>query len=217
MKKLGIGILALMFIAVVALPVLAIDVVDDSYLCRPDFWTYIDDRDDNSFDKDMFDDKDIIDDKDGVDFDAKVCGMGFGMGGQSVNGVMFMEKYYERYDLIDGNAYSGSHGILTTQLSAGNANAQSSAVYVDVTFLRDIDLVPVGQSVNGTLFIEKNYMRYDAIGGNAFSGAVGILTTQLSSGNANLQQSIVDIEVNPLAFCHPAPAPICPNPCDPCD
>jgi len=213
-KLLGIGITALMLVALLALPAFALSEVidiDDSWLCRPDFYNWVDDRDDNSYDKDGHDDKDLFDDKDYVDFDAMVCGMGGGYG-QSVNAVTFMAKNYERYSEITNSAFAGAHGILTTQLASGNANAQSSAVYVDVKFLGDIDLVPVGQSVNGSLFLEKNYMRYDAISGNAFAGAVGILTTQLSSGNANLQQSIVDIEINPRAFCHPAPAPIC-GPC----
>ena len=221
-KLLGIGITALMLAALLALPAFALSEVidiDESWLCRPDFYTWlVDDRDDNSTDKDWIDDKDghddkdLFDDKDYVDFDAKVCGMEGGYG-QSVNAVTFMAKYYERYSEITNSSFAGAHGILTTQLASGNANAQSSAVYVDVKFLGDIDLVPVGQSVNSSLFLEKNYMRYDAITGNAFAGAVGIVTTQLSSGNANLQQSIVDIEMNPRAFCHPTPAPIC-GPCE---
>ena len=211
MKKLGIGIFVLMFIVLVAMPVLALNElvdIDDSTLCYPDFWTWVDDRDDHSVDKDLFDDKDM------VDFDVKFCGLGQGLGGQSVNGVMFMEKNYERSDVINGGSYANAHGIVTTQMSSGNSNLQSAAIYADVKYLGDIDLVPVGQSVNGVLFLEKGYMRYDMIGGGAFANAVGIITTQLSSGNANLQQAIVDIEVNPSVFCHPAPAPICP--CDPC-
>ena len=209
MKKLSIGILALMLVALIALPVLATEAeteVEDSWIWCSEVWTYLDDRDDNSVDKDLFDDKD------GIDFDVCYVDysfLDFGYGGQVINGIMFLEKGYNRHSEIMGSAYSGAHGIVTTQLSSGNINLQLSNIAVDVKFMHDADLMAVGQLATGLLIHEKNYMRYDAIGGSAFSGAVGIITTQLSSGNGNLQQSFVDVEVSPFAFCHPTPPPVC--------
>lgn len=220
-KLLGIGITALMLVALLALPTFAcwrcmdLDVEDNNMATGgSSIWEDVDydydyDYMDN-YDHDGYD-NDGHDERVWINFNAGYCGIGNDLafrgghssGGQSLMNLVLYEKYYSRFDKLSGSVFTDSEGIITVQQSAGNTNAQLSNVGLDVKYMGDIDLAGVGQTIGCVVITEKDYMRFDEISGSAFAGAAGILTVQQSSGNANLQQSNVDVEISPKIFCCP--------------
>jgi len=209
-KLLGIGITALILVALLAVPSFAcwqcMDLdVDNAAQGGSTIWDdvdYMDEWDNDDYDNDGHDERFWI------NFNAGYCGLGNDValrgghhfGGQSLMNLVVYEKYYTRFDKLSGSVFSDAEGIVTVQQSAGNTNAQLSNVGLDVKFMGDIDLAGVGQTIGCIIVTEKDYMRFDEISGSAFAGAAGILTVQQSSGNANLQQSNVDVEISPCIF-----------------
>lgn len=133
------------------------------------------------------------------------------------------DAYYARRDGIVGGSFAGSSGVITAQLSSGNANILTSNVEVsmgggeaasiavngnsdlviDVTVGTVVDSISLSTGIdfNGGEFAgaadgegeELTYSRSDIIGGGSFDGASGIITAQLSSGDANILHSTVRV------------------------
>lgn len=106
-------------------------------------------------------------------------------------------EFYQRSDLITGNAFQGAMGITTVQQAAGNANVLESNVEVaaGLDAADDIELSAQEVEVEEVLILERHYSRTDTISGNAFQDATGITTVNTSSGNANILQSNVEVNI----------------------
>ena len=109
------------------------------------------------------------------------------------------EEFYERSDVITGNAFQGAMGITTVQQAAGNTSILESNVEVnaaaDLEPADELELSAQEVEIEGVLLLERHYSRTDTISGNAFQNATGITTVNMSSGNANILQSNVEVNI----------------------
>ena len=111
------------------------------------------------------------------------------------------EEFYERSDVITGNAFQGAMGITTVQQAAGNASVLESNVEVNAADLEPADELALSAQeveVEEVLILERHYSRTDTISGNAFQNATGITTVNSSAGNANVLQSNVEVNIGGL-------------------
>ncbi len=115
--------------------------------------------------------------------------------------IFIGEEFYERSDLITGNAFQGAMGITTVQQAAGNASVLESNVEVNAADLEPADELALSAQeveVEEVLILERHYSRTDTISGNAFQNATGITTVNSSAGNANVLQSNVEVNIGGL-------------------
>jgi hypothetical protein len=132
-----------------------------------------------------------------------------GGGGLELEGLFITEKAYNRFDLIDVNAFQNAEGIITVQQAAGNGILQQANVDVDINKMTKMmrgyggkGSKVGGLEVEGLYLLEKDYSRFDKISGNAFQNAVGITTVQMSSGNGNIQQANISLDYTKLMRPH---------------
>ena len=112
--------------------------------------------------------------------------------------IFIGEEFYERSDLITGNAFQGVMGITTVQQAAGNASVLESNVEVNAAGLEPANALELSAQeveVEEVLILERHYSRTDTISGNAFQNATGITTVNSSTGNANVLQSNVEVNI----------------------
>jgi len=113
-----------------------------------------------------------------------------------VEDVLVIEKEYTRSDLITNQAFRGAEGVTTVQQAAGNANALQSNVKVEgLTAANEFELSAQEAEIEEVFVLAKEYSRTDKIAGHAFQDATGITTVNMSSGNANILQSNVEVEI----------------------
>lgn len=127
------------------------------------------------------------------------------------------DSQYTRRDSVSGGSFSDSSGVVTAQLSSGNANILTSnmevatgggdatsitvsgntdlAILVSVRTLETDTSLTTGISVNGSGEGTSDYVRSDEIRGGSFDRANGLVTAQLSSGDANIIHSSTGIDV----------------------
>lgn len=113
-----------------------------------------------------------------------------------IEDLFIMSREYQRDDVITDNAFYNAEGITTVQLSAGNTNLLETNV--DVTTLAladDLDLSAQEIEIEDIVLLEKKYNRSDVISGHAFQGATGITTVNMSSGNANVLQANIGVNI----------------------
>ncbi|MDZ7671220.1 MAG: hypothetical protein U5K53_00010 [Halanaerobiales bacterium] len=118
-----------------------------------------------------------------------------------IEDLFIMSKEYQRDDVITNNAFYNVEGITTVQLSAGNANVLETNV--DITTLAlasDLDLSAQEIEIEDIKFLEKEYSRSDVISGHAFQGATGITTVNMSSGNANVLQANIGVNIGGMGM-----------------
>jgi len=113
-----------------------------------------------------------------------------------IEDVLVIEKEYTRSDVITNQAFRGAEGITTVQQAAGNTNILESNVKVEgLTAANEFELSAQEAEIEEVLVLSKEYSRTDKIAGNAFRDVSGITTVNMSSGNANILQSTVEVEL----------------------
>ena len=115
--------------------------------------------------------------------------------------LFIMSWDYQRDDVITNNAFYNAEGITTVQLSAGNTNILETNV--DVTTLalaNDLDLSAQEIEVEEVMLFDKRYNRSDVISGHAFQGVSGITTVNMSSGNANVLQANIGVNIGGMGY-----------------
>lgn len=98
-----------------------------------------------------------------------------------------------RQGTITEDAFKDAVGITTVQMSAGNGNAVQSNVGLDIFAAAADDLAETMAVTVEAESYDMGALRQDLISGNAFSSVCGITTVQMSSGNANVLQSSVEV------------------------
>ncbi len=111
-------------------------------------------------------------------------------------GPVSKEDYGIRFDKIDDEAFENATGVTTVQMSAGNGNILQSAQNVLVlNDVCDADLQEVNAKIYKTVSFDDYDKRFDKISGEAFQNATGITTVQMSSGNGNILQAGLNVQV----------------------
>lgn len=124
-----------------------------------------------------------------------------------LDGVIIMGDYndgkYTRWDEIKHDAFRNAEGITSVNLSSGNGNVLETNV--DISALAEassLDLTGSMIFITGSYMDKpcKSYMRWDTISNNAFRDVVGITSVNMSSGNGNVLQTNLGIEVTPAVY-----------------
>ena len=105
-----------------------------------------------------------------------------------------------RSNIIEGAAFQDFHGALQINQSAGSLNNQNNIVCVasgahGVVALSEAAL---GQQVARNSVQDMGVLKKDVLGGQAFSGASGLISINQSSGCGNNQTNLVVISVQQL-------------------
>lgn len=202
-KLLGIGILAMLIIALMVYPVIACegDPMDQDGGSAP----FIEVGDDLNVDYEWeYEWNYEFTHNEQYNFIDFCCDKGGS--GLELEGLFITEKAYNRFDLIEGNAFQNAEGITTVQQAAGNGVLLQANVDVDINQMKNMMRGYGGKSggleVEGLYLLEKDYSRFDKIAGNAFQNAVGITTVQMSSGNGNILQANVNLDYTKLMKPH---------------
>lgn len=141
---------------------------------------------------------DIVETPDCAELECTCFSHDFLLEGAVIYDVDLYDTNYTRWDLIEKNAFQNVHGITTVNLASGNGNLLNADI--DVTALAKANSMDLTLSLAGIIDVDSNdhcYTRWDVITDKAFQNAIGITTVQMSSGNANILQTSVGIEVSP--------------------
>jgi hypothetical protein len=115
--------------------------------------------------------------------------------------LFIMSWDYQRDDVITNNAFYDAEGITTVQLSAGNTNILETNVDVTtIALANDLDLSAQEIEVEEVMLFDKRYNRSDVISGHAFQGTTGITTVNMSSGNANVLQANIGVDIGGMGY-----------------
>ncbi len=110
-------------------------------------------------------------------------------------GAASADAVTSKYGEISGEAFFESVGITTVNMAAGNANIVQANTGLEILAVDGVELEGATATTVNSTFNESGTVRYDEISGNAFAGATGITTVQMSSGNGNVLQSNVNVGV----------------------
>jgi len=122
--------------------------------------------------------------------DAEVFNM------QLTHHMKFINPYAGNNDAsIDGTAYSGANGVIGVNVGAGHLNMQKNAVAIAHASNASLAEASVAarQNIHDMWVVVGKRKNHASIGGGSFTGAGGVVNSNVVSGTANQQLNAVSI------------------------